>query len=402
MDRATGNALVVWDDLHSVRVRRYDAGRNAWDDAKVIETRSTPVGPEVGIDAMGHAMVVWHQNYDVDPDLMGVWASRSTDQVAWSPPVRIAAVRSFNATLTVASNGNARTAFDATDGMINSLWSAYFDGSSWTMPTQPVLVGTDPDERTPVLAMDGAGHGALVWQQRDGQQVDSVWGATFDGPTLAAPRLLDDYVTDSAWVGDVTMNGDGRGLVMWTQRTPSGQQLWYRPILPGTGFGGASQFTAVPDGSNTRLAIDAAGTVTACWAQSGAGSRYHVWSSRLPSGGAWSTPAALETTNFADGDFTDTTPNCRLAVDGQGNLQAVWLHRETATADRFGFSLFGARYSGGTWSAAQKIAGKDMMGVSQPHLVSSSGGLSMAAYFLGDPAMTGDVDAFNVFTVVYR
>jgi hypothetical protein len=402
IDTNTGNALVAWDEEHAIKVRRYVAATGAWDPARTLDMRGTVYDATVGIDGMGRAVMIWHQEGgSTDPALQGTWASQSSDQVTWSPPVRLASGHVYNVALAVSGNGSARAAWDNSDGAINSLWSAYFDGQSWTMPTAPVLVGTDPYERTPLVAMDGAGRGALVWIQHDGAGNDSVWGSPFTGSALTTPALLEDFVEDSSFIGDLAINADGKGLVGWTERTSSGEQFWYRTISAGTTLGPATQMALAADVSNIGLTVDPTGNVTACWAQGGAGQRFHVWSNRLPASGTWTMPAPLETGNY-DELRTDTYPNCRLAADGQGDVQAIWLQRESAAANRYAFTLYAARYAGGTWSAAHKIAGKDGLGLLLPHLASAASGLSVAAYWMTDPAMTGDPDAYNVYSLIYR
>jgi hypothetical protein len=37
-----------------------------------------------------------------------------------------------------------------------------------------------------------------------------------------------------------------------------------------------------------------------------------------------------------------------------------------------------------------------------PHLASADSGLSIAAYWMTDPDMTADPDAFNVYSLIFR
>ena len=184
---------------------------------------------------------------------------------------------------------------------------------------------------------------------------------------------------------------------MWTQRNNYLDELWYRDYDTFTGFGPATKVAAVPDASNPHVIIDAAANVTVTWANA-ATNEFNVWAIRRPAGGAWGTPVALETTNHLE-LRTDTYPECQLGVDSRGDVRAVWLYRASATADRYAFSLWAATYSysAGAWSAARKIAGHDKLSVFGASLATADNGLSVAAYHTGDPLMTADPEAFQIF-----
>jgi hypothetical protein len=364
---------------------------------KTLETRGAPQRPKVGIDGQGRALAVWYQVRD-DQTLTGLWVSQSTDQTAWSPPVRIAAVLVDNVTLAVSQNGAARVAYEVEPaGLPLQLWSAYYDGRSWSAPTAQVHAGHAIVADSERLAMDSGGHGVLSWSQEGDLLSTGAWAATFDGATLAAPTALSDLADGSLFVNAAIMNGDGAGMVAWINRLDG--SLWYRTVTAATGLGPATRLGAAPSAQEASLAIDHTGTIIVCWSQVGAGLHPHVWSSRLPPGGAWTSAVALETTNTAD---DGANPDCHLVVDGRNDVQAVFTQLVVWPSGKATLGLFASRYDAlmGKWSPLTKVVASEILNVFELQVAGAD--VVVAAWDYGDPYQTHDPQAHNSFTSIFR
>jgi hypothetical protein len=95
----TGNALVVWRQFNNTRgsiwANRYSANTGFWGTATRIETNAGEAADaDVAIDAMGNALVVWHQSDGpVSSTLLSMWANRlRCREVGWvgrTPPCEL-------------------------------------------------------------------------------------------------------------------------------------------------------------------------------------------------------------------------------------------------------------------------------------------------------------------------
>jgi hypothetical protein len=115
-----GNAVAVWTQpiasgAEQARISRHRVGQAAWDLPQPLETdnqtmgdASEDVSPEVGVDAVGNATVIWRKKSATG--LINLWSRRLDATGALGTPVRIDSQNLhsvFGHQLAVASNGAA-------------------------------------------------------------------------------------------------------------------------------------------------------------------------------------------------------------------------------------------------------------------------------------------------------
>jgi hypothetical protein len=190
--------------------------------------------------------------------------------------------------------------------------------------------------------VDGSGNLYAVWQDhRDGEQqiyfayqpAGGSWGASEPiSPTTQAQDRL-----------SLAVNRRGEAVVSWRQGTYPTYDV-FCAIRPAGGEWGAAEQRAGPDGGilNTDVARDDWGRVYLAWRR---GSQI-VFAERSLEG-SWSADEQIRDTS------TGSTWGIQIAVDGAGNVHAVWEDYRSGP----GISEIYAAYrpAGGPWSVNVRI-----------------------------------------------
>jgi len=413
VDPVHDHVYVMWIDWPSsaVRVRRWDAIKAKWGDTYTLEDNpnGNPNAMQIGVDGSGKVVAVWFHSDPSDTTLLGVRSSQSTDGISWSTPARITPNRQVaEASMAVARNGTARLAFTERDSSNNNvplLYSAYYDGNTWTagpdaLDSQPNI--SSPPYPNPSVAISDQG-GIILFTQKDNQLNDSVAVATFAGPDLNPYTLLDSNVSNDIDERAVVMNRNGQGAVVWSDNgailssySPS-TKTWTTPKKIGNV--GLSQPT---------MAMASDGTITLAWSLESSLSFFNVWTMEGTAGGTWTTPTALESDNlsvdvyFLDAEF-GPLPSPTLAIDGTDNVLLVWSKKTQATPIHE-FAVYGRSKpagSAGVWQPATELARKPL----QPWTLSlgvSDKGLGAAGFYWQDPYNTNDPASAEVFVSFFR
>lgn len=219
---------------------------------------------------------------------------------------------------------------------------------------------------TPAIGADGAGNATVLWSRYDGTQFvvqasyrpfGGAWSAPVD---LAAGRSIHDpqVVVDPS--GDATAvwrRVDADRSVVQTASRPAGG-AWSAPVDLSTDPSvDVSQRPDMP-----RLAVDAAGAVTATWSRFesvvGQPWKFTVQSATRATDGTWSAPIDLSPA----GSPARTTD---VDVDPAGTATAVWVAGSSVLA--------ATRPAGGAWSAPAQLSGAAGMRANPRVVVAPSG-----------------------------
>jgi hypothetical protein len=416
VDPVKEHVYVMWIDwvAAAVNVRRWNRTTTSWEQTQTLEDNGNgdPRDPQIGVDGAGHVTATWFHYEPTDTTLLGVRSSQSTDGVSWSTPARITPNRQVaEASLAVARNGTARLAFtvwDSDNHYTPTLYSAYYDGKTWTAGSDALAAQPDvssPSYPNPSVAISDQGSGIILFTQMDDQLNDSVAVATFAGTTLDPYILLDSNVSNNIEERAVAVNRSGQGVVVWGDS--NGAML--RSYSPST-----KTWTAARNIGNVglyypRVVVAEDGTVTVAWSQ-WVDTSYNVWTLEGTVSGNWTAPLPLEQDNLSipnnqyASETTETLPYPSLAVDGAGNVLALWL-KKTKDTPTHEFAVEARRKLAGKandWQPTTELARKSVLVPVWPSLAVGDYGLGAASYFWANPGTTSLPDSHTVFVSLFR
>ena len=194
---------------------------------------------------------------------------------------------------------------------------------AWLTPTDLSAPGRDASE--PVVAMDETGETVAVWQrQSEGGVGEVVQGATRSpGAAFSAPFEI------SAAAGEptVAMTPSGEAVALWRHFQIEGEEGLYAIQAsyrrPGGSFSApldvaVTPSTAIPH--DIHVAIDAAGDTAVVWTQREESTQV-IEASLRPAGGGFTTPATISPTPLLSGH---SALDPRVAIDAAGDVTAIW------------------------------------------------------------------------------
>jgi hypothetical protein len=419
VDPVNQHVYVMWVDWSSsaVRVKRWNQITGKWGNTHTLENNASgnPEIIQVGVDGAGNVIAAWQHSVSSDDILAqigGVRVSRSIDGESWSAAESVTPLRQVvEMRMAVARNGQARIAFTerpTSSPYTNLLYSAHFDGTTWTSGPNP-LAPEDPNDQAshyPSIAIGDDGSGIVLFTQKDSSGSDSVAASTFAGATVNDFVILDSDTTYNLTDMAVAVNRSGQGVVVWADT--DGAML--RSYSPSSGKWAAARNIGNVGMVEPSVVMAQDGTVTVAWSQWVNGF-YNVWTMEGTVSGAWTTPMALETDNLSipndqyASDVVDRLPNPWLAVDGDGNVLAFWSKKTQAIPTRE-FALEGRRKLAGTpngvWQPTTELAKKSKLLPWGLSLAVGDHGLGAAGYFWKDPESTNDPDAYQAFVSLFR
>jgi hypothetical protein len=225
-----------------------------------------------------------------------------------------------------------------------------FAGGGWSAPVQLSQAGEQALSPKVVVSPDG--DAAVVWFGYDGSK-EVVRAATrpAGGAWTAAVALSD--LNEYAAEPDIAIDPQGNATAVWT----TGPQFEYGFVQTATHPAGGSwsQPVALSDESEAaalpHIASDSQGNLTAIW-DSG-GEEGIIQSKTRPAGGEWSSAAV----NVSSEDGLSSYP--QIAIDGQGDVVAVWQQKDIHAGSGFHYFIQTARRSAGSWSTPLTISRED-------------------------------------------
>jgi len=435
VDPVNEHVYVMWTDgsTSAVRVTRWNHATGKWEPTQTLEDNGPgdPKVPQIGVDGAGHVIAAWCHDFSSSTSdstinqMGGVWVSRSTDGTSWSAAASVTPQRPRQVqelSLAVARNGQARIAFSETPTVspyAPLLYSAYFDGTTWTTGQDP-LAQEAPDDtnfRNPSVAIgvddSGNSRGIILFKQKDPNDpnhYDSVAASTFAGANVDGYVILDSNTTDnlSETTMAVAVNRSGQGVVVWGDSDGAMLSSYSPSIKKWT----ARNIGNVgPNSPSMVMAPD--GTITLAWQQEASSGYFNVWAMEGTVDGNWTT-TPLETDNLAIQTggywgYYETLPFPALAVDGDGNVLALW-RKKTQNTPFVQFAVYARRKlagkPNGVWQPATELARKSYFQPLRASLAVSDHGLGAVGYYWtdpnDDPNTPVDPDAYQVFVSLFR
>jgi hypothetical protein len=421
VDPVNEHVYVMWIDYASgaVNVRRWNRTQTHWESTKTLERLSNgdPQNPQIGVDDNGQVTAAWFHNNNSDPPdptLSGVRVSRSTDGVFWSPAESVTPLRRVvELSLAVARDGRARIAFSeqlTASPYTVQLYSAYFDGKTWTTGPNP-LAPEDPTDRAfriPSVAISDTCTGIILFTQKDSTGHDSVAASTFAGATVDDFVFLNDNTTfniDNIKDSTVAVNRSGQGAVVWLDTNG----VLLRSYSPTTGTWTLAENIGDIGLNYPSMVMAPDGTITLAWQEEGS-SYFNVSAIEGTVGGTWTT-TPLETNNLAIrtsqyGSYYEPLPFPALAVDAAGNVLAFW-NKKTQTTP-LEFAVYSRRKlagkPNGVWQPATELARESELTPYRTSLAVSDHGLGAASYLWTNPSdtPTTNPDDHKLFVSLFR
>jgi hypothetical protein len=297
------------------------------DDARAEE------GPSLAINAHGTAALVWRQR-GAD-DVVQIWASRYTpEQKTWSAPTRLGPQGggiSLSAEaipeVAISESGDTLAVWPQ---LVNSVFeiqaSRYTDSMGWTTPVR-IDTATSTAAYSRVI-YDSHGNALVLWQQLDGTSYHIYYTWLAAGEiTWSAPARLDTTV-GNAGSSRLAADSHGNVVALWTQ-TDSAQtgaiyHVWSSVYISSTaGWGAAELVEAGGNGNQApQMAIDPSGNVMAIWERMDSNTpTSHIRYATLPAGGSWSASAQVSATDAGTSENTEVP---QIAFDTRGEALAIW------------------------------------------------------------------------------
>lgn len=221
---ASGNVMTTWIEFDGtyghVWSARYLVGSGWTAPVKVDANLAEDVTYSVlATDAQGNAVAAWHQTDG--GGYYSAWVARFTPAGGWTAPVRLGSGESFNPAV-AAANGGALVAFAEAGASSTQTWTRRWGGAAWGAGVQVSRAGvgnTSDAADLPLVGMDAAGNGLLVWVQ-DQDPSGAVWdlmGARMTSSgTWESPRLMESGGGDVLEL-DLAVSTSGMATLVWTQ-----------------------------------------------------------------------------------------------------------------------------------------------------------------------------------------
>ncbi len=329
-----GNAVAVWVESTATEshiwANRYTPG-TGWGTAQQVETQTPKYrnAPQVALDQMGHAIVVWGQT-DAVSARSDIFASRYTPLSGWSQaqeidsePIRNA----VNQVIAMSPSGSAVAVWAQNDGTRANIWAnSYSPSTGWATP-ELIETNNKGTANNPKVVMDSQGNAHVVWIQSEGVWGfdDSIWANIYrptSGWDVAFP--IENELSE-ANTPDISADASGNVMAVWNQSVVVGNQgtyhVWANRYTPSGGWGTAQPIKTenAKQSYTGRVALDAGGNAIAVWIQENlTTSAIEIWTNTNPLGQGWGTPQVLQTVSSQKGF------DPRIAVDANGNAIATW------------------------------------------------------------------------------
>lgn len=337
--------FVAWNEYTGACGRIW-VNRNAggaWGTATEIGTTQA-ISPYIAANTAGDAIAVWVEREWSGASCTGgitgheIWGSRyAASSATWSTPFRVSNDAPANSTLFASSP--VATLDDAGRAMVlwiqgSNIWYSRFN-AAWSAPA--ALNNSPANSFEPAVGLDGSANVVAVWIQDTN---------AFDPSQTAGGPMLPN---------------------VWAARFNATTGAWNTPARIGT-----STLSGFDGTERPRLAVNAAGNAVAVWREQ-RGSESSIMAARFSaSSGTWTTPAAVDA-----GTLRADWP--AVAIDVNGNAQAVWSQKIDATAANE--SAYTARLNGstGVWSAPELVEQSTEL-VSTPKIGMEDSGRSLIAW----------------------
>jgi hypothetical protein len=341
-------------------------------------------GEEVTLTPDATLLPLTEYTLTVTTDIAGSGGERMLEPVTVTFRTRDAAWQADVAiSLQNVDTGEARIAFDR-DGNALALWTqGPIDRSEIWWNTFTAGVGWDtaaPLEQSAAnVYADGArlgfgpdGSALAVWTLHDITSADnSVRSSRYvPGSGWETPEFIETHPGEVFGKPDLAVNSQGDAVAVWVHFDGTFMNLWANRYTAGSGWGTAEIIDESDDVvENPRVAINGAGDIVAVWPMRDLGSfDWDVWSRRYAPGAGWASSELVSVNNT----FEAIQP--RPVLDEDGNALVVWVQGLGLDA-----ALHASRHTGtGGWTSEQEL---DVSGsVDDPQIAIDPAGNAIAVW----------------------
>ena len=381
-----GNSVVIYEQFDGINYSAFATMFNkqtGWSVPQVIETGDlgNVFNPQVSVDDNGNAVAVWEQYNGTS---YNVWANvYDAQSSSWGIAEQIetsltGGTEYFMPQVAMSQSDSAVVTWQKHDGLTISIWASRFvKGTGWS---QAVKLESDDlnSAYLPQVAVNSAGHAAVVWEQRDATTgIFNTWNASYDLTTgWSAAMSISNSSNSNAYDAQIALNDNGKAVAVWEQFDGIRYNVWSNIAQNGV-WATAQRVEYNTTGAGEyfypQIAMDKQGTATAVWQQFD-GRHVSVWSNRLVDG-LWETATRIEVN-----DITEIT-NPRVDMDEEGNAVAVWEQYDDSGKNSL-ISIWANRYTQGSgWETAQPIETIDNETMWYPEVSIDAYGNANAVWF---------------------
>ena len=245
----------------------------------------------------------------------------------------------------------------------------------------------------PEIAVDDSGNAMVTWAQSDGDHYN-IWSNRYvvgDGWGTAA--MIETNDSGDAYWPEITMDGSGNAIVVWTLDDGICQNVWSNRYVVGAGWETAIMIETNDSGDAIypKIAADASGNAIAVWSQYDAVYHADIWWNRYVVGTGWGVASKLERN-----DTLVRASGPQIAMGGSGNAIAVWYEEDTITPYQ---NIWSSRYVvGAGWEDAFAIQTSDSEEAYIPTDIAVDDAGSAVAVWIQDDGVRKNVWA-NRYTV---
>ena len=359
-----GNAIASWtnfqEDPEGVYANYYDADVGRWWNATLVERVDHSLkaaSPQVGLDAKGNALVVWHRESE---DLVSsqVWGNRyDADKKAWDQARRVSSGTGMLTELVVHPSGDATGLWTRIDGLSISLATSHYEveAREWSAAEDFERSSGIGASIIPIVATSREGAAVVAWTKGDLLTGTVTAQARRLAVGASSWGIAEEVARDTTMVGNTTLivtgaaiNDAGTAFVVWQDAEQEQvTTVWVSRYDESLGVWGEPERLGLPGMEVAQLpqiAVDPAGNAIAVW---GAYVQEHqqVWVNHYRANvGRWEGAQVLE---------SDSDANClapQIGVDDMGYAilvftrqnvdgEAVWSNRYDALTERWESSI---------------------------------------------------------------
>ncbi|GEM_PF-855150 len=232
---------------------------------------------------------------------------------------------------------------------------------------------------SPQIAVNANGNALAVWSQTNigTSGPDNIWANRYvKGVGWGTPQLIESVDAGHARFPQVALDSDGNAIAVWQQSDGTQNDIWANRFNAATGLWEAAyriETDNTGSADSPQIAVDGNGNVIAVWRQFD-GSFFNIMSKRFNAElGTWDTTATpIETEN-------NDAQAPQIAVDRNGNGIAVW-----EQSDGTQFSIFANRFDGSSWGTAEAIEFDNAGDAGIPKIAMDESGRAIAVWLQDD------------------
>jgi len=348
---SSGDSIIVWEQYSQTFFSEYRSG--SWTHPSDLSDYISPTAagsdrPQVAMDNSGDAIIVW---YGVDyytrifksEYRSGGWIhpSSQSDHIS---PYHYAS----NPQVVMDSNGNTVIVWNQNDGNNLQTCKSEYRSGSWTHPSSlsDNISPNGQNTGNPKVAMDDNNNAIIIRSQNDGSY-NQIFKSEYRSGSWTHPSSLNDNISpDGQHTSElqIAMDNNGNAIIAWSQIDGSNYQLFKSEYSSGswTHPSGLSDNIS-PDGqpvNGIQIAMDNNGNAVIVWRQSD-GFYNQIFMSEYRNG-SWDHPSSLTDNISPDGQSAGQP---QVAMDNNGNTIIVWVQ-----SDGSHNQIFISEYRSGSWT----------------------------------------------------